>query len=194
MVQSFITEYLLKYVVRRPIKHVIDTGLTDVNGTNYSGNALALVKGVAPSPDPYAVPQNQVNAGSAIVSHLKIWMDLWINNKTTASTGALANLVDFYIWFNIAGGQTRPSPQSIGTSDLKNQVFHTGSTILGSSAVTSNQLNIADYVRYEIDLVIPKWAQKINKDDQIELVTMNDHADLTFNMKLKVIFMEYEQS
>lgn len=180
--------------MRRPIKHIIDTTLVDVNGSAYTANAIALVKGVSPSPDPYAIPQNQVNAGSAIVTHIKLWIQYWINTKTTVSATKITEFIDSYIWFNIASGQSRPNPASAGTSDLKNQIFWTNSLVIGSSTAVNTALDSRRIIDLEVDVKIPKWAQKINKDDQIELVMATDQTEANFNMKLKGIFMEYEQS
>lgn len=154
---------------------------------------ITLVNGVTAA-DPYNVAQSQVNAGSAVVT----WLDLSIEFvvDTFIASAAFVQRIDWQIFFNIAGAQSVPDPRVSGTSDLKNQIIHSAGAFIGGN--TAGQTNGGDInfarVVYNIHIAIPKWAQKINKDDQIQFNYIYSDATANKCTKLKGIFMEYEQS
>lgn len=177
--------------MRRPIKHILDDTVTDEAGAVV--RTINIAQGIT-NADPYNVAQSQVNAGSAIVTKLLIMMEVF-QNCSIACTNALDRF-DYYLWFNVAGAQTAPDPRTAGQSDLKNQIFHMGHALLGGNTVAATNIGTTPTSRASWSMVvnIPKWAQKINKDDTIELKYV--HSDSAANkwIKLKVIFMEYEQA
>lgn len=175
--------------MRRPIKHILND-FVQLEAGAVTRN-IPLVRGVTAA-DPYGAAQSQVNAGSAVVTFIDIQLEFMID--ATVASGTAIDYLDFYIWFNIAGAQTRPTPFTEGQSDLKNQIIHQGqalmpTVVLATAVPVTNQRAI-----FHIPLKIPKWAQKINKDDQIELVYQWVQNAANHDLKLKAIFMEYEQS
>lgn len=177
---------------RRPIKHVLDDTL--LNKAGVAQYTINLVKGVTLA-DPYGAAQSEVNAGSAVVTHIEIEGCIWIDNSATVAT----NIFDdsfIYIWFNIGGAQTKPTGYSIGTNDLKNQVFYQNWFKLGASeAVTSNNSNYSEVMRrFHISLSIPRAYQNINKDDIIQFVIdWPTQAPAIHNCRIQAIFKEYQQ-
>lgn len=176
--------------MRRPIKHVLDDLVTSEAGGAL--RTIVLARGVTAA-DPYGAAQSQVNAGSAVITTMHVMLEFLINNQAVAS-GVVYDALDWYIWFNVAGAQTRPTANAVGQSDLKNQVFRQGHSLMGASTVTTSQFARYSRVVYEFDIKIPTWAQKINKDDQIELNYLFSDAAATHFTKMKVIFKEIEQS
>lgn len=178
--------------MRRPIKHILDDTVVDEAGAVV--RSIGLVFGVTAA-DPYGAAQSQVNAGSAVVTSIQMMLSWFIDNKVNASTLTYDRL-DWYIWYNIAGAQARPDPRTAGQFDLKNQIMHMGSAILGANTAANANGNAQQVGRVDYDFYfkVPKWAQKINKDDVIELVYVFSDAAAVHTTKLKAIFMEYEQS
>lgn len=184
-----ITEGMLRLGMRRPIKHILNDLVQAEAGAAIRN--IPLARGVTAA-DPYNAAQSQVNAGSAIVTFMDIQLEFLIDSNVASTTDV--DELDFYIWFNIAGAQTRPTPFSEGISDLKNQIFHMGHAMMPCyGAANVSQLTNQRAI-FHIPLKIPKWAQKINKDDQIELVYQWSGGAANHYLKMKVIFMEYEQS
>lgn len=179
--------------MRRPIKHVLnDSQLSKAGNAQYFIN---LVKGVY-NADPYGAAQSEVNAGSAIVTHIEIECEAWIDAQTVPSASIWSDL-HYYIWFNVASAQTKPVAYSVGTNDLKNQVFHQGMRKLASATVAQTNAYAASQgiQKWTISLNIPKWAQKINKDDSIQLVMdWTGDAPANKNFQIQAIFKEIEQS
>lgn len=178
--------------MRRPIKHIVDLTVTDEAGA--ATRQYPLVKGYTAA-DPYNSLGYPVNAGSSIVTHLDIELNVWVNNKTTASTG-LTDKFNWFIWFNVSGAQTPPDPRNVTASDLKNQVFHQGIGMLGTAtAVSTSNINAKmNLYNIHLSLKIPKWAQAINKDDVIEFVYYFGDSAANHNVSLQAIFKEYEQA
>lgn len=178
--------------MRRPIKHILDDTVVDEAGN--AVRTIHLAQGVI-NADPYNAAQSQVNGGSAVVKHMNLMFECYINNKVNVST-LLYDRFDFYIWFNVAGAQSAPDPRTAGQNDLKNQIFHMDQSILGAStvAVTNAIGNISGRSTWNIKIKIPTWAQKINKDDCIDFVYVFSDAAAVHVLKLKCIFMEYEQA
>lgn len=175
--------------MRRPIKHILDDTVTDEAGGVV--RTIFLCQGVTAA-DPYNAAQSQVNAGSAIVKRLHIMLEFALNNNIASTT--LMNRLDWYIWFNVAGAQAAPDPRTAGQFDLKNQIFHMGHAFMGGRTIATGILDQKSSVVYDLIINIPTWAQKINKDDTIELKYV--HSEVTANkwLKLKAIFQEIEQS
>lgn len=177
--------------MRRPIKHILDDTVTDEAGAVV--RTINIVQGVTGA-DPYNVAQSQVNAGSAVVRRIHLMLEVAINVGIV--NVALLDRFDWYVWFNVAGAQAAPDPRTAGQSDLKNQIFHMGHGLMGGpTAVNSAQQQAYKaFLVYDLIINVPTWAQKINKDDTIELKYV--HSDSAANkwIKMKAIFMEIEQS
>lgn len=178
--------------MRRPIKHILDDTVTDEAGAVV--RSIHLCQGVTGA-DPYAAAQSAVNAGSAIVKRIHLMLEVAVNNSIV--NNAYFDRFDWYIWFNIAGAQSAPDPRTAGQYDLKNQIFHQGHALLGVAVTAaSNNGSFVQAGRATWDMIIniPTWAQKINKDDLIDLVYV--HSDSAANkwLKLKAIYFEIEQS
>lgn len=177
--------------MRRPIKHILDDFIV-----NEAGNVIRnipLVRGVTAA-DPYGAAQSQVNAGSAVITSIELIFDAF-PNVHTAATADIYDRFHWYIWFNVAGSQTRPDPIQAGISDLKNQIIHQDCAVSNTStAVLNSPAMQATLLKWHLRINIPKWAQKINKDDQIELVYFWTDPAANHDFQLKAIFMEYEQS
>lgn len=180
--------------MRRPIKHVLnDAKLSQAGNAQYH---ITLVQGVT-NADPYGAAQSQVNAGAAIVTHLSLSFTVWIDPQTVPCATSCFQDFNWYIWFNVAGAQTRPVSYSVGTNDLKNQVFVQGrGKLSGVMAATTNLIAGSEIIRnFDVEVNIPKWAQKINKDDVIEFVIdFTGDAAANHNVVVQGIFKEFEQS
>lgn len=177
---------------RRPIKHVLDDVLTNKAGV--AQYTINLVKGVTLA-DPYGAAQSEVNAGSAVITHIELEVAVWID-ATSVSPTVWWDDFFCYIWFNIAGAQTKPTGYSVGTNDLKSQVFWQHWGKLGTAnGVASNYGAASESIRFfHISLQIPKAYQTINKDDQIQFVIdWPTQAAAIHNMRLQAIFKEYQQ-
>lgn len=183
----FVTEGM-----HRPIKHVLDDIMA-----NKAGNAqysLNLVKGVTLA-DPFGAVQSEVNANSAVVTHIELEIAVWLDQTGVASTVAWDDFF-LYIWFNIASAQTKPTGYSIGTNDLKNQVFFQTWGKLGAvgPANTTYYQASESIRRFHVSLEIPKAYQTIGKDDAIQLVVdWPSQAAAIHNLRVQAIFKEYYQ-
>lgn len=156
---------------------------------------INLVKGVT-NADPYGAAQSEVNAGSAVITHIELEVNFFLNNQATAGTVVFDDAF-WYVWFNIAGSQTKPVGYSIGTSDLKNQVFAQGFVKLGTATVTTTTLlNATQFQKsFRLSLSIPKAYQNINKDDLIQFVVdWPTQAAAIHNVRIQAIFKEYQQA
>lgn len=176
--------------MRRPIKHYVEDGDTDLAG------ALKVVKDIligTTAADPYSAAGKNVNGGSAIIRYIEIDFDFWVNNKVNTST-LLSDQLDYFVWFNIAGNQTVPTPNSCNISDLKNQIFAKRGAVLGCASVVQSILNINSRHSGTIRLKVPPQWQSINKDDKIQFVYQFSDAASTHNLKLSSRFVEYEQA
>lgn len=178
--------------MRRPIKHIVDLTVTDEAGA--ATRQYPLVKGYTAA-DPYNSLGYPVNAGSSIVTHLDIELNVWINNKVTVSNND-TDKFNWFIWFNVSGAQTPPDPRNVTASDLKNQVLHQGVAVIGSATAVNPSLQNGKMALYNIhlSLKLPRWAQAINKDDVIEFVYYFGDAPAVHNIALQAIFKEYEQA
>lgn len=178
--------------MRRPIKHILDD--TVINEAGAAVRTINLVQGVTAA-DPYAAAQSQVNAGSAVIRQILLMLEVSVDQALAESSG-FQDRFDWYIWFNVAGAQAAPDPRTAGQYDLKNQIFHMGHALLaGASVATTNMGNTAmGRASWEVKINIPTWAQKINKDDTIELKYVHSDAAANKWLKMKAIFMEYEQA
>lgn len=177
---------------RRPIKHVLDDVLT--NKAGLAQYTINLVKGVTLA-DPYGAAQSEVNAGSAVVTHIELEVEVWIDTTATQGTVWWDDFF-WYIWFNIAGAQTKPTGYSIGTNDLKAQVFAQswGKNGLGTGLGTNFGSASESVRRFHISLEIPKAYQTINKDDIIQFVIdWPTQAAAIHNCRIQAIFKEYQQ-
>lgn len=179
--------------MRRPIKHILDDFVNnEAGGVTRSIN---LVTGIN-NANPYDTVQSRVNAGSAIVRQIHL-MVTWRRNYTAVAGASAVSQLDWYVWFNIAGAQTRPTPNAAGSNDLKNQIFHQDCALLGQNegaGVTDLSKDSEAHGTWNVTINVPKWAQKINMDDNIELVYLLSDASANVIVKMKAIFMEYEQS
>lgn len=178
--------------MRRPIKHILDDFVFREAGAAI--RTISLVRGVTAA-DPYAAAQSQVNAGSAVVRSIDMMLEVYVDNGGVASS-APYDYMDWYVWFNVAGAQTKPDPNQAGISDLKNQIWHQDHAVVGvgSTAAVTTTVPEQSFAKWHVRINVPTWAQKINKDDEIQLIYKWNFAEATHDLKLKAIFMEYEQS
>lgn len=178
--------------MRRPIKHILDDFVNNEAG-GVTRN-IGLVVGIN-NANPYDVAQARVNAGSAVVRRIHLMLHVR-RNYTAVAGGAAVSQFDWYVWFNIAGAQTRPTPNAAGSNDLKNQIFHQDCALFGQNEAVSTDLSkdSESGAIWNVVINVPTWAQKINMDDAIELVYLASDAAANFIVKMKAIFLEYEQS
>lgn len=170
-----------------PMKHIVDTTVTDEAGAVIRQLPIAI--GTV-NPDPYNALNYQVKAGS-IIATINMEVEIWINNKTTAST-IISDRLDWFIWFNVAGAQSPPDPRTAGTADTKNQILHIQQAVLGCSTVAvTSALNVTQRVTYAFPIHLPKWARQLMKDDRIELVYVFSDSAATHNLKMKNVYLEF---
>lgn len=137
-----------------PMKHIVESNAL-LEASNVSRDIVILQGAI--NPDPFT-NLNQVKAGSIVQA---IECDLTFAPDDAVAVG---NPIDlrFFIWYNINGAQTPPTPLLVGQSHLKNQVF------LQELDMFSAQVGTR-VAKYRIKLRIPRNYQQINDGDQIIL-------------------------
>lgn len=168
-----------------PLKHVIDD-LLAIPYNNVSVQTITLAKGTI-NPN-YVTTNTDVRNGSKIT---KITLEIDIIPTVSYDANQLC-FYDWYIAFNVAGAQTLPNPNTVGGSDLLNQVFHQDQGIFQFvSANNSGPVNSAHVIR--LSLNIPRTWQVLNRDDQIQLLVQKSALATTGNslqFKVKCIYKE----
>lgn len=162
-----------------PMKHINNNSITLTN--NNTVQTMVLAKGVL-NPDPYT-NQNNVKAGS-IIGDIHLFLD--IGEEASSVNGNPQG--DMYMWFNVAGAQTQPTPGNEGASDLKNQIFWMEQFQLEHVASLEPWIH-----KFRTIIRVPKWARQLNKDDQIEFVFKMTGmvASQSVDFKEKSIYKEY---
>lgn len=154
-----------------PMKHVLqdEIGVTDM-GTAVQN--ISCVVGTI-NPNPFALPYNQVKAGSYVT---KIHFILhWSAKIDQAAAATDLNLFcDWHIGFDINGLQGLPEPKDVGGSHIKNQVFRQGRfgfdyTTWNSTLNANSQPGTVPQASYDFVLNIPRQYQQINDGDVIRL-------------------------
>jgi len=168
--------------VEPPRKHVIDAS------NSYAGNAgvqnIDLVVG-AINPDPVANFTN-VKAFN-IVPHIDLMLEII---RTTISTPTNCP-VDWYIWFNINGAQTAPTPGTTMGSVLVNQVFHEDQALLVQPGAVGDT-GFAQKAAWHVPIRVPRSWRTINQGDKIQVkVSSPGGASDNFKYKIKAIYKEY---
>lgn len=167
-----------------PLKHVVDDLLT-ITPANGSVQTITLVKGTI-NPN-YITNNTDVRKGS-LVRSINLLIDFGINNPFDAN-GTI--IYDWYIGFNIANAQTLPNPNSVGGSDLAPQVFHQDHGLFPLTTINTSTGVVQPPHLIRLNLKIPKSWQRINVDDQIQLVIQKSVAVGTALLaKVKVIYYE----
>lgn len=137
-----------------PQKHVIESNAL-LEASNVSRDIDIAIGAI--NPDPFT-NLNQVRAGS-YVQAVSIQLDFAIDDAVAVGNPVL---LEWFIWYNINGAQTPPTPLLIGQSHLKNQVF------IADGALVSAQDARRGAV-FRLILRIPKTYQMINDGDKITL-------------------------
>lgn len=167
-----------------PQKHIIDSGLTSVTSTTQT--LMEIAKGVI-NPDPFTNPTN-CRAGS-IIGQLTVQFDVVLDR--TASGINDPSLLDWYIGYNINGGQTMPTADNVMGSagaDLLNQVFHQDGCIL--EFPTNTNVSDMQMHSWRLNVTLPKTWSKIMRGDTINLYFKFSFAIKTW-VKIRVIYKEY---
>lgn len=166
-----------------PMKHVIQNYNTSVNLNAGGTNVVILAQGTE-NPDPYT---NSVAVrNGSIVTSMTFQIE-WTNYSSLTAAG---DAIDFYIWFNIAGAQTRPNPTAINVSKLKNQVFHQDGSLMRCSAATQVAFQYPPVSKWRFTISIPKAYQQINFGDQIEICYVTQANNAFSDFKLTCIYKE----
>lgn len=161
-----------------PLKHVNDDFISIANNVLQT---VDLAVGTL-NPDPYT-NQNNVKNGS-IVTGLELLIDVaW----ETLNAGSTPDTLDWYVWFNVNGAQTNPTPGATNASHLKNQIFHEEQDmhyvpISGNTVLMPNKL-------WRAHISIPRGYQQINEGDKIQLC-FKKTLSYTCDIKIKCIYKE----
>lgn len=170
-----------------PLKHVVDD-LLNIPYNNTSVQTITLAKGVI-NPN-YVSSNTDVRNGSKITK-ITILIDCI---PLLVSDTSDVMIFDWYVAFNIAGAQALPAPNSVGGSDLLQQVFHQDQgmiQLVNNSGVGIAATNTPYVVRLELN--IPRAWQVLNRDDQIQLLVAKSALLNTSNamyFKVKAIYKE----
>lgn len=179
IIETLIRNYfLIEGMGIPPLKHVIDD---QVLGGNFSTTqVLTLAQGTV-NPNSYTTPL-QVRNGSII---RQIILQIDFQGGSTS-----ANFMDWYVWFNIAGAQARPNPNSVNISAIKNQVFHQDGCLYALISFTAVSVVAPNINKWRVVIDIPKSFQQINENDAIELVWITSNNNAQDNIKIKAIYKE----
>lgn len=160
-----------------PQKHIVESDALGEAG-NVSRDIDIVIGAI--NPDPFT-NLNQVKAGS-YVQALSVEMDY---NCDTPPAAANPAVLEWFIWYNINGAQTPPTPLLVGQSHLKNQVF-----MQGGGLFTNADARRAASFRFM--LRIPKAYQMINDGDKITLrYKYIQGTPDNFDTRWKFIYKEY---
>lgn len=163
-----------------PLKHIIDQ---QVSGANISaGNqTFILAKGVV-NPNSYTTATDCRNG--SIITSMSIQLDI---------TDQALNSIDFYdwyVWFNIGGAQSQPTPNSTNISVIKNQIFHQDGSLHLNNQLTAVGVYMPRIATWRLQIQIPRSFRQLNENDQIELVIRGGPNSTGTSIKLKVIYKE----
>lgn len=163
-----------------PLKHIVE-----VVDTNANRSVTPLVVQIAVgtvNPNSYTT-QAQCRNGS-LIKKLTIQLDVVdaaVNNVGT---------IDWYVWFNIGGVQTRVFPNVLNASVTKNQVFHQDGALVVSNQVTAVGIVVPWVNKWRIEINVPRSLQQVNENDTIELVMGTNVGSATTSTKCRVIYKE----
>lgn len=165
-----------------PLKHVVDRVGLGVN--LFTTTAIDLAIGTL-NPDPIAAGgENKVRAGSILTSIiLQLDYDEFSNSVQA--------LMDWYVWYNIAGVQGLADPSAVNPSLTKNQIFHQDGAMSFLDQRTS--IGVIDHHMnsWRVQINIPKQYRQINDGDKIQLVIKSNINAATQSYKIKAIYKEY---
>lgn len=166
-------------MVQPPVKHVVQSNLL---GTGNANNQTITIAVGTLNPDPYTNTTNIKNANK--IYAVAIQLD-WNN----AAGGAIGDyILDWYIGFNINGGQSMPVPGSIGASHISNQVFIQDGAIKTQGATTASNIPSV----WRTILKLPKSWQTFNEGDELQFkYTISGPAGGLHDLKWAFIYKEF---
>lgn len=163
-----------------PHKHIIQNYQ---NALNLSTQTIIVLAVGTENPDPYTNATNVRNG--SLVRQLILQFE-WL----AAENGGQPDAIDWYVWFNINGAQTRPSNTFPNGSHLKNQIFHQDGTMSRSSSITNVGYTWVPVNKWRLVIDIPRSYQQINLGDQIEFVMTTQTNIAGSDYKLTCIYKE----
>lgn len=99
--------------------------------------------------------------------------------------------IDWYVWFNIGGTQSRPFPDvTVDTSNLRNQIFHQDGTIAFNTDATFVGFVPIWKNSWRLELNVPRAWQQLNENDKLELVIGGGANAANIYIKVKIIYKE----
>lgn len=163
-----------------PIKHVIDrqSGPDNISATP---KVIAFAVGTV-NPNSYS-NDTQCRNGS-IITNAILQIDI-IDQQLNS-----LDFIDWYVWFNIGGTQTRPQANLVNSSTLKNQVFHQDGGLFVSLQATAVGSTVPWKGSWRLPLKIPKALQQLNENDTLELVIQGGPNSSSVTTKVKIIYKE----
>lgn len=166
-----------------PHKHIIQNTNSAVAGATTQTQVLAVG---TENPDPYTNPTNVRNG--SIIRSIELQIDMMMN-AGTAST--FTDFVDWYLWYNINGAQSAPSPYNVNASHLKNQVFHMDGCMFETlSTGIAYSSGYTQTRTWRVRIHIPRGYQTIQLGDQIELKYYRSGSPANFDIKVTAIYKE----
>lgn len=167
------------------MKHVLQDSInTSDQGT--STQTIHVAVGTI-NPNPFAIPANQVKAGS------KIFLIHFHIEFMCVNAGQTLDLVSKLIWgirFNINGAQTFANINGLATDHLRNQYFRIDNALMfqpGTNAA-GQAVTSPERVIYDFDLHVPKQYQLINDGDEIQLVWRYDFLNGTADSGVNKVY------
>lgn len=162
-----------------PMKHIVQNYYT---GVNLSTQTVTILAVGTENPDPYTNVTNVRNG--SIIRQIILQFD-WISNTPTSPDS-----IDWYVWFNINGAQTRPTNTNPNLSHLKNQIFHQDGTITRGVQSTAVATVYPTSKSWRVVINLPRGYQQVNLGDQIEFVMTSSVNGTVSDYKLTAIYKE----
>lgn len=161
------------------MKHIIQNYNTAQNLSTQTVVTLAVG---TENPDPYTNVTNVRNG--SIIRQIIIQFEWFKNNLSTNDA------IDWYVWFNINGAQTRPTNTNPNASHLKNQIFHQDGGIFMITQGSAIGVTQVTPRAWRIVINLPRGYQQVNLGDAIEFVMTTQINDATSAYKLTAIYKE----
>lgn len=182
IVVTIITHFVLDVLMPiPPLKHIVETVDTSAN-RSVTPLVVQIAVGTV-NPNSYTT-QAQCRNGS-LIKKLNIQLDV-IDSALSGAPGT----IDWYLWFNIGGVQTRVFPNVLNASVTKNQVFHQDGALANQVQLSATGAYVPWVTKWRLEINIPRSLQQVNENDVIEFVLGTNIGAATTTTKFRCIYKE----